>query len=84
MPIQRSHVPLSLVVSPDRQAVSDGDLARALMGGDTWAIAETWRRFAPMVLMLARRALGSVTEAEDIAQDVFHRIFRTGQDPAQA
>lgn len=79
MPILRSHVPLSLVVSSDRQTVSDGDLARALMGGDTWAVAETWRRFAPMVLMLARRALGSVTEAEDIAQDVFHRIFRTAK-----
>ena len=79
MPIQRSHVPLSLVVAPDRQTLSDGDLAHGLMAGETWAIAETWRRFAPMVLMLARRALGSTTEAEDIAQDVFHRIFRTAK-----
>ncbi len=77
MPIPQSpHAPLSLVVGVDRQTVADGELARALMAGDTWAIAETWRRFAPMVLMLARRALGSRSEAEDIAQDVFHRVYR--------
>jgi RNA polymerase sigma factor (sigma-70 family) len=79
MAIQRSHVPLSLVVGVDRQAVSDGDLARGLMAGDTWAIAEAWRRFAPMVLMLASRALGSRTEAEDIAQEVFHKVYRKAQ-----
>jgi RNA polymerase sigma factor (sigma-70 family) len=79
MPIQRFQAPLSLVVARDRQTASDGELAHGLMAGETWAIAETWRRFAPMVLMLARRALGSATEAEDIAQDVFHRLFRTAK-----
>jgi RNA polymerase sigma factor (sigma-70 family) len=71
-----SHASLSLVVGLDRRTVSDGDLARGLMAGDTWAIAEAWRRFAPMVLMLASRSLGSRTEAEDIAQEVFHKIYR--------
>lgn len=46
------------------------------MAGHTWAVAETWRRFAPMVLMLARRTLGSYAEAEDIGQVVFQRVFR--------
>ena len=76
VPTQRSHVPLSLVVSQDRQAASDGDLARGLIAGEIWAIAETWRRFAPMVLMVAKRTLGSQSEAEDIAQEVFFRVFR--------
>ena len=47
-------------------------------------MAETWNRFAPMVLMTARRSLGSRTEAEDIAQEVFFRVFRkadTLRDP---
>ena len=76
MSTQRSHVPLSLVVSPDRRAASDGDLVRGMIAGEVWAIAETWRRFAPMVLMTAKRTLGSQSEAEDIGQEVFDRVFR--------
>jgi RNA polymerase sigma-70 factor (ECF subfamily) len=71
-----SHLPLSLVVSQDRRAASDGDLARGLVAGDAWAIAETWRRFAPMVLTMARRTLGSQSEAEDIGQEVFYSVYR--------
>jgi RNA polymerase sigma-70 factor, ECF subfamily len=46
------------------------------MAGDDWAVVETWRRFAPMVLLVAKRTLGSQSEAEDIGQEVFHRVFR--------
>ena len=76
MPNQRSQVPLSLVGSPDRAATSDGDLARGLIAGEVWAMSELWRRFAPMVLMMAKRTLGSQSEAEDIGQDVFYQVFR--------
>jgi RNA polymerase sigma-70 factor (ECF subfamily) len=47
-------------------------------------LEETWHRFAPMVLTTARRSLGSRTEAEDVAQEVFVRVFRkakTLRDP---
>jgi RNA polymerase sigma-70 factor (ECF subfamily) len=83
MPPRSSHAPLSLV-SQERRVASDGELALGLMAGDSAALAETWRRFAPMVLRLARRALGSAAEAEDIAQEVFYRVFRHAksvQDP---
>jgi RNA polymerase sigma-70 factor (ECF subfamily) len=76
MPTISSHVPLSLVIGQDPRAASDGDVARALSAGATWAAAETWRRFAPMVLTLARRALGSQSEAEDVGQEVFCRVYR--------
>jgi RNA polymerase sigma-70 factor (ECF subfamily) len=78
------HAPLSLVVSQERRIASDGELARRLIAGDSSAVAETWRRFAPMVLRVARRTLGSGAEAEDIAQDVIYRVFRKAsslQDP---
>jgi RNA polymerase sigma-70 factor, ECF subfamily len=75
MTTQRPHVPLSLVVGVDHQAINDAHLARALIGGEHWAQTETWERFAPMVLMTARRVLGSRSEAEDIAQEVFCRVF---------
>jgi len=68
-------MPVSLVVAPDPGDASDRELARALMAGNAWAIAETWHRFAPAVIMLATRTLGSESEAEDIAQEVFHRLF---------
>ena len=76
MPTIPSHVSLALVVGQDRRATSDGDVARALSAGETWAAVETWRRFAPMVLTLARRTLGSHSEAEDIGQEVFCRVYR--------
>ena len=84
MPNHRSHLPLSLVEAPNHRAVSDGELANALMAGNDWATAEAWRRFAPMVLVMAARALGSESEADDVAQEVFHRVFRrakTLRDP---
>ena len=65
---------------------SDADLARGLAAGESWAIAETWHRFAPMVLLTAERSLGSRTEAEDVVQEVFCRIFRkakTLRDPSR-
>jgi RNA polymerase sigma-70 factor (ECF subfamily) len=84
MPTRRSHVPLSLVVGKDRRDTSDGDLARGLVAGEAWAVAKTWHRFAPMVLTMAERSLGSRSEADDIGQEVFHDVFRkakTLRDP---
>jgi len=76
MPPRRAHASLSLVGARDHRDVSDGDLSRGLIAGEGWAIAETWRRFAPMVLTMAQRSLGSKSEAEDIGQEVFYRVFR--------
>jgi RNA polymerase sigma-70 factor (ECF subfamily) len=75
MSTRRTQMPVSLVVAPDPGDASDRELARALMTGSPWAIAETWHRFAPAVIMFATRALGSESEAEDVAQEVFHRVF---------
>lgn len=85
MPLRRSHLPISLVPGPPHREVSDADLARSLQAGEGWALAEAWRRFAPMVLTMSARALGSQSEADDVAQEVFHRVFRkvgTLLDPA--
>ncbi len=71
-----SPAPLTLVVNQDHQRASDSDLARGLAAGDTRALAEAWRRYAPRVLLMAKRTLGSQSEAEDIAQEVFYRLYR--------
>lgn len=84
MATHRSNAPLSLVVGNDRRGASDGELTRGLVLGEAWAMAETWRRFAPMVLLMAKRTLGSQSEADDIGQEVFYRVFgkaKTLRDP---
>jgi RNA polymerase sigma-70 factor, ECF subfamily len=84
MSTHRSHIPLSLVAGAECPDVSDGDLARGLAAGAGWATTKAWHRFAPMILAMAARALGSESEAEDIAQEVFQRLFRkakTLRDP---
>jgi RNA polymerase sigma-70 factor (ECF subfamily) len=80
-----SRASLSLVVGGARRDVSDAELVRGLLASEDWAVSETWHRFAPMVLMTARRALGSRSDADDLAQDVFVQVFRnvrTLRDPS--
>lgn len=75
---------LSLVVGGPRREVADAELVRGLMSAHDWAIGEAWQRFAPMVLALAERGLGSRSDAEDLTQEVFLRVFRrvgTLRDP---
>jgi RNA polymerase sigma-70 factor, ECF subfamily len=75
MTTHRPHVTLSLVSGSDCRGISDGDLARALISGATWATEATWNRFAPMVYSMAVRTLGCESEAEDVVQEVFYRFF---------
>ncbi len=53
----------------------DADLARALIARDPQAPRALWRRFAPMVFRMLRRALGPGHEVEDLAQEVFLCVF---------
>jgi RNA polymerase sigma-70 factor (ECF subfamily) len=75
MSTRRAIAPIQLVSAPEAHATSDAELARAIAAGSGWAIAETWHRFASPVILLATRALGSESEAEDLGQEVFHRVF---------
>ena len=75
MPTNRPRVTLYLVKGGDCQGINDGDLARALMAGADWATEVTWNRYAPMVFAMAVRTLGNESEAEDVVQEVFYRLF---------
>jgi len=70
---------LSLVAGANRRDVSDGELAHALAAAESWAIGLAWQRFAPMVLATAERSLGSRSDADDLAQEVFLKIFRSAK-----
>ncbi len=65
--------------------VDDAQLAMALVRREPWAEAVAWNRYWPLVFRLACRMIGSADAAEDVAQDVFFRLFLkapTLRDPA--
>ena len=68
-----------LVAGANRRDVSDVELAHALAAEETWAIGLAWHRFAPMVLAMAERSLGSRSDADDLAQEVFLNVFRSAK-----
>jgi RNA polymerase sigma-70 factor (ECF subfamily) len=66
-----------LIVLPGT-ALSDADdatLARALIARDPQAPRVLWRRYAPMVFRMLRRALGPNHDLDDLAQEVFLCVF---------
>ena len=72
---ERRNIPLYVLPSGARGQPTDTDLARALIAGEPWAVPATWNRFAPSVYGIAHRAFGRTTDAEDITQEVFYRLF---------
>jgi RNA polymerase sigma-70 factor (ECF subfamily) len=63
------------VAATSREDLEDADLARALIAGEPWAATVTWNRYAPAVYGIASRALGRASDAEDVTQEVFYRLF---------
>jgi len=54
----------------------DADLVRNIGAGDARAAEALVHRHLPRMVGLARRMLGDAAEAEDVAQDVFLRVWR--------
>lgn len=57
--------------APEDVVDEPDDVADRLVAGDRDALAEAYRRWAPLVHTLAVRGLGDQHEAEDITQQVF-------------
>jgi RNA polymerase sigma-70 factor (ECF subfamily) len=56
--------------------VSDQALLERIAGRDAHALADLYDRFAPVALALASRVLGDRSEAEDVLQTVFTRVWQ--------
>ena len=54
----------------------EDDLALRFAAGDEGALEAVYRRWAPLVLSLARQSLGDGAEAEDVTQTVFLAAWR--------
>jgi RNA polymerase sigma-70 factor (ECF subfamily) len=65
--------------------LDDTKLAEALIAGEPSAMRVAWERFAPVVRRMVKRKLGTRSDAEDIAQEVFTILFErvaTLRDPS--
>ncbi|GAA2094880.1 sigma-70 family RNA polymerase sigma factor [Microlunatus panaciterrae] len=56
--------------------MSDDELAAGFAAGVDACLAESYRRFAPLVHTLALRTLMNVSDAEDVTQQVFVSAWR--------
>ena len=53
----------------------DGDLVERILGGDELAFSELVLKYRNRVMGVAARMLGNRVEAEDLAQDVFVKVY---------
>ncbi len=60
---------------PPSGDVDDAQLAQALARREAWAETAAWNRYWPLVYGLCCRTLGSAHAGEDLAQEVFFRLF---------
>lgn len=55
--------------------VSDGDLVRAVLGGDRAAYAELYDRYAPMVRAICHDHTRNLAHTQDLSQEVFLKAY---------
>ncbi len=69
----------------DLSEASDAQLVTLIARYDEIALAEVYRRHGGAVFGLARRVLNNQTEAEDVTQEVFLRLWNQPErfDPAR-
>jgi len=75
---------LTVVPPADGTAWTDRDLVLALVARDPQASVHAWRKYAPRIFGIVERTLGLASDAEDITQDIFLRVFarvHTLRDP---
>jgi len=60
---------------PELTAPSDKTLVRAVIAGDKAAYGKLYDRYAPLIRAVCYDVVGNLTDAQDLAQDVFMRAY---------
>jgi RNA polymerase sigma-70 factor, ECF subfamily len=68
--------PLSTIGPSANRDASDEQLARAFAVHEEWALAEVYRRFAPLLFSVALGVLHENESAEDCVHDVVMRVWQ--------
>jgi RNA polymerase sigma-70 factor, ECF subfamily len=76
IPIQEVSGIEEQVMATELTKLSDVALVAAIAAGDERALSEAFRRHATGVSGLARRILGDESQAEDVCQDVFVKLWQ--------
>lgn len=73
-------------VSNDRSDQSDFELMQRVSTNDQAAVEELYDRFAPLVYRMAYQVMPTRSDADDVVQEVFVRLWRTADryDPKRA
>ncbi len=66
---------LTMVPKVDEGSWTDRELFGALVAKDSKAPILAYRRYAPRIFGIVQRSLGPSTDAEDLTQDIFLRVF---------
>lgn len=64
------------MLNPMRRDDPDLSLAERIQGGDEAALTELIGRYKKPILNFVYRLIGNASEADDVAQDVFVRVFQ--------
>jgi RNA polymerase sigma-70 factor (ECF subfamily) len=76
--LRPGHYPGDCAAESERRRViedPDGELVARIANGDSLAARAIMTRHLPKILNLGRRMLGDHSEAEDVAQEVFVRVW---------
>jgi RNA polymerase sigma-70 factor (ECF subfamily) len=58
----------------------DRELVDALVAEEPWAATAVWNKHSPMVFRFLQRALGPVSDVEDLTQEVFVVVFSRARE----
>lgn len=64
----------------DYSALSDEEILARLKDGESWAMSVLYDRYARLVFSLALKILGDRVVAEEVAQEVFVKVWRRADD----
>jgi RNA polymerase sigma-70 factor, ECF subfamily len=75
----RSQTQTERVVEFPRSRLTDAELLRAVVAGDSRAVGEVWARYVSDVRAMVRRCLGPDSASDDLIQDVFVAFYRNAE-----